>query len=947
MFSNYPCLIADLCPSVLPFGGFLYASESGWVVEYSKKTSLFVVFAFFFTILVTIFAYRLFFNASMSGGAGFAQHFATKTLSNGMKILAIKNSASPRVVVELVYAGVGASLERPEEKGVAHAIEHMVFKGTKTLAEGAINSLVLRYGAQTNAFTMVDATGYWFEVDANNWKPFITLLADCMENAVFDEQCFAAEVKTILQELRQNGENPAVRLTEAFIRGFLPVEHPYHALSGGNVHDLALVTTQKMSEFYKKYYRPEFATLVIVGDVDPKKALEFAEGELSKLSSEQTRLPDVFAAKPIPQFGVHKVVYDRHKTSHVLVGWPIPKGGEKEYACARIVCELLDSGVNGVLQKRLVDRDHCAERLDAEIIAGRGSSFFYITCHPLKNKIDQCVHAILEELYVLEKKGVGEHVIASILKKMKVDAAVQVENITTSGEGLPGDWVERYAMTENVQDFLNPLRLFDEVTVQEVQNFVAKFLTVERMSRVDMLPLSDEVRPAWQAQRNAGREVERKILQTHVRTRPIVEPVIPQKYPEAHLPVVTFPQISLQKRLDNGMQVVVVKRPDAPVCTIHIGHRDAQYYDLALDGMPLNVACQMLLEGTEALPGRLALDWLDERGVSYNFSRCDWSATCLSQDAWDVLDHLCRMIHQPIFEASTLKRVKKRLANTALRMKDCSSDVQGRAIAKSLWPNTVYDWSFDEGCAAIMSVTPESLKLWHEKLSNPAALVCVVVGNVDAEDVIKKMQENTADWKSIPYVSERSAAWAEPVVGCDIPTESRQTHLAYVRPSAMAFGNPYLPSLRVLSQALFKSFGSRLFNLREATGLFYGAEGEFALGMSKVPGYDFVSAHVGLGKLSDAERRLRQFITHDIAKSITQDDLNGARAGFRSEIVAMFAGVDSCAAYFVDLERKGLGEDYYAALLHDVDALDVATVSSVARDYAAAGAFARVRVGGL
>jgi len=794
---------------------------------------------------------------------------------------------------------------------------------------------------------MIDSTGYWFEVDTNNWKPFVTLLADCMENAVFDEQCFAAEVKTILQELREDDENVENRLSAAFIRSLLPVEHPYHGLSSGNMRDFAAVTTQKMSEFYKKYYRSEFATVVIFGDIDPQEALEYAENQLSQLPSEHTKLPDVFSGQQVSEFGIHNVMYDRYKTPSVFLGWPIPKGGGKDYACASLVCDLLDSGVSGVLQKRLLDHDRCAEKLDAEMMVGRGASFLYITCHPLKNKIDQCVHAILEELHTIATKGIKEGALANILRKKKLDAALRYESITSSCAGIPTEWVERYAASEDMQDFLNPLRLFESITPQDVQDFVAKFLTVESMSRIDMLPLSDEVRPAWLAQKAADRELEKKILQAHVRTRPIVPPLIPEKYPQAQAPIVAVPTISLQKTLANGMHVIVVNKPEAPVCAIHIGHRDAQYYDQALDGKPISVVSQMLLEGTETMPKHQALDWFDERGVSYDFSRCDWTATSLPQDVHDVLAHICTLMHQPAFDAAALKKVKKRLAHQILRMKDRSSDMQDRAIAHALWPNTVYDWSFDDARAAIMNVTPESLRSLHAKLVNPAALICVVVGNVNPEDVIKNIERYTAEWKSEPYISAPAVEWAKPVVGCDVHTEYGQTQLVYIRPSQITFDHQYVPSLKVLSQELFKSFGSRLFNIREATGLFYAARGEFAEGLSKKPGYDIVSAQVGIGKLSDAERRFKQFITVDIAKPINQHDFDGARAGYYSELVSLLSGVDGCAEYFLDLERKGWGQDYYKILLQHIDRLDVATVSSVAREYALSGQFARVRVGSL
>jgi predicted Zn-dependent peptidase len=103
-------------------------------------------------------------------------------LDNGLTVLAFKDSACPKVLLQIAY-GIGSAVEQAGQRGLAHLIEHMIFKGTNKLSEGDIDAIARKFGATFNAFTAKDMTSYYFEVDKNNWQPFLAILADCMQNA--------------------------------------------------------------------------------------------------------------------------------------------------------------------------------------------------------------------------------------------------------------------------------------------------------------------------------------------------------------------------------------------------------------------------------------------------------------------------------------------------------------------------------------------------------------------------------------------------------------------------------------------------------------------------------------------------------------------------------------------------------------------------------------------
>ncbi|MFH1643816.1 MAG: pitrilysin family protein [bacterium] len=146
-------------------------------------------------------------------------------LENGMTVLVFKNTSVPKVLVQVVY-DIGSYVEQEGERGLAHLIEHMIFKGTDKLAEGDIAAIANKYGATLNAFTSNDMTSYFFEVDKNNWQQFVPILADCMQNSRFDEQHLASELFTVIQELKMYKDNYQAVAWEKISELIFPSNHP-------------------------------------------------------------------------------------------------------------------------------------------------------------------------------------------------------------------------------------------------------------------------------------------------------------------------------------------------------------------------------------------------------------------------------------------------------------------------------------------------------------------------------------------------------------------------------------------------------------------------------------------------------------------------------------------------------------------------------------------------
>ncbi len=220
-------------------------------------------------------------------------------LSNGLAVITRRIPTTPQVSVQLFYH-VGSKDEQSKEKGKAHLIEHMLFKGTKELlSESDYRAVAHKLSAYINAFTSQDYTAYIFEVSSHTWKETFAILADTMCNARFEEQMLNSELKTVIQELKMNKDDYTNTLMYAMLASIF-IDHPYHYPILGFKQDLWNLNRDDLFAFYKKHYVPNNAALVVVGDIDPEEVYKQAKkafGHIPKDSvykkEEQYRQKDI------------------------------------------------------------------------------------------------------------------------------------------------------------------------------------------------------------------------------------------------------------------------------------------------------------------------------------------------------------------------------------------------------------------------------------------------------------------------------------------------------------------------------------------------------------------------------------------------------------------------------------------------------------------------------
>ena len=281
----------------------------------------------------------------------------TFELDNGMQVVVVENHRAP-VVIHTVWYRVGAADEQPGKSGIAHFLEHLMFKGTPTVPSGQFSRIVARNGGRDNAFTAQDYTGYIQTISRDNLELVMRMEADRMVNLELAEPDVLTERDVILEERRQRTDNdPAAKLGE-MAQAVQYLSHPYGTPVIGWEHEMAQLSREDALAFYKTYYAPNNAILIVAGDVTPEEVRALAEKYYGPHKANPDLKPRHRPQEP-PQLAARRVIYHdplvREPALRRSYLAPTRVAGETAHAVPlQVLSEILGGGVVSRLYQALV-----------------------------------------------------------------------------------------------------------------------------------------------------------------------------------------------------------------------------------------------------------------------------------------------------------------------------------------------------------------------------------------------------------------------------------------------------------------------------------------------------------------------------------------------------------------------------------------------------------------
>ncbi|HJV81596.1 pitrilysin family protein [Noviherbaspirillum sp.] len=410
-------------------------------------------------------------------------------LKNGMKVIVKEDHRAP-TAVQMVWYKTGAMDETNGTTGVAHALEHMMFKGTRTLGPGEFSKRVAALGGRENAFTSKDYTAYFQQVEKSKLEKVMALEADRMANLVFDKDEFSREIRVVMEERRWRTEDQPIPLVYEALNATAFEAHPYHHPVAGWMSDLQSMTVKDAKSWYERWYAPNNAVLVVAGDVDPKRVYALAEKYYGKIPRK-----DVPVTKPQDepeQRGIRRVtVKAPAENPYVVLAFKVPrlKDVEKdnESHALDVLSAILDGYDNARLNAKLVRTDKVANSVGAGYSnIGRGPVLFLLDGTPANGTSTEQLEKLLRaEVERIAKEGVSEDELKRV--KAQLIAGQIYKRDSIFGQAMEIGTMEMAGISHTKIDRI--IEKLKEVTADQVQAVARKYFGDDALTVATLVPL--------------------------------------------------------------------------------------------------------------------------------------------------------------------------------------------------------------------------------------------------------------------------------------------------------------------------------------------------------------------------------------------------------------------------------------------------------------------------
>ena len=426
-------------------------------------------------------SFLIFICTPLSWAAGADTH--EYHLSNGLKLIVREDHRAP-TVAHMVWYRAGSMDEVNGKTGVAHVLEHMMFKGTKKVKSGEFSRLVAAVGGRENAFTSRDYTAYFQQVEKSRLDEVIQLEADRMSNLNFDDAEFLKEIQVVMEERRLRTEdNPSSLLNESLMATAY-MSSPYRHPVIGWMNDLQNMKAIDARDWYRSWYAPNNATVVISGDVDPKQVLKTVEKYYGAVDAHElpVRKPQI---EP-PQKGVKQVqVKAPADSAQLTMAWKVPKLepgklDDVEPYALELLTAVLDGYDNARLNRTLVKQEKVVNDVGVGYdMISRGPELFLISTTMAKGKtVAQAQGSIRKALEELKQKGILESELKRIKVRILSDQIYKRDSIF--GQAMEIGSTEMAGFSWKDIDYM--LEKMQTITPEQVQAVAKKYLVDEGLT---------------------------------------------------------------------------------------------------------------------------------------------------------------------------------------------------------------------------------------------------------------------------------------------------------------------------------------------------------------------------------------------------------------------------------------------------------------------------------
>lgn len=412
-------------------------------------------------------------------------------LDNGLHVIMHKDNTAPVVITSVMYnvggKDVGGSLEAPRT-GFAHFFEHLLFEGTENIGRGEFMKIIPANGGRFNANTSQDRTYYYDVFPSNKLELGLWLESERMLHPVIDQVGVDTQNEVVKEEKRQRYESPYGKIFETLGANLFKV-HPYKNPNIGYMEDLDASTLEEFNTYFKDYYGPNNAVLIVAGDIDYAKTKDLVSKYFSEIKRGKEVVRDFPEEAPITETEKAKA-YDKNiQIPAILAAYRTPGFGNRDAYILDMISSYLSGGKSSILYKKLVDNQKQALAVQAVNIPQMDYNIFAMFALPLGEvSLETLLTEIDEEIIKMQTELISERDHQKLINQFEN----QFVNANASVEGIAGSLATYYLLYGDVNLINKEIEIYRSITREDIQAVAKKYLSPNQRVEIEYLPQKDE-----------------------------------------------------------------------------------------------------------------------------------------------------------------------------------------------------------------------------------------------------------------------------------------------------------------------------------------------------------------------------------------------------------------------------------------------------------------------
>ena len=798
-------------------------------------------------------------------------------MDNGLKVLLFPDNSSQTITVNMTYL-VGSRHEGYGEKGMAHLLEHMVFKGSPKHPD--IPKELSTRGSRPNGTTWYDRTNYYetFNATEDNLDWALDLEADRMMNSFIAKEDLESEFSVVRNEF-EAGENSPYRVLQQKVIDAAYLWHNYGNSTIGNRSDIERVPIENLQAFYKKFYRPDNAVLMITGKFEPGEVLEKVVDKFGPLQAPDVPIRDSYTEEP-PQDGEKRVTVSRTGDIQLVSAlYHTPSGSSEEYAAIALLEDILTDEPSGRLYKALVETQK-ASSVWASTPFTKEPGYLYINVEVPSDKSADEAEAILKETLEAVKTN---PITAEELERAKANLAKQYDQIMRNSSYLglymsefigAGDWRLAFITRDRVEEAsLEAVNAAAEKYLIPTNRTIGRFVPTEEPVRVQIPHTEglEELVSSYEGKEDMGTGESFDVSYDNIQSR------------------------LDQGRMQNGISYGYIEKQNrGDNVNLSFSIRNGDVNSLMNKGVVPSFTARMLNKGTTTKSRQEIEDELSRLKSSIFFSGRNGNVyaniSSTRENLMPTLELMADMLKNPSFDAAELEKLK---TESLARLEANKTEPQFIATRRLSEINNTYpkghpnySMSVEEEEAAIKALSIEDVKSFYTDFYGLGKSINIGIGTFDGDQVKAFLEEEFADFESkSPYSEIKSPYKPRQIVNENIITPDKK--------NAMTFGSQGVeisqydadyPALQIAATILGGGFlNSRIADrLRQKDGVSYGAGAGLSGDSDKQDQNSqlYVYAIYNPDNLEKVQLGFQEEIARFIAEGITEEELSNAVNGW-------------------------------------------------------------------